>query len=499
MSDEESFVILGSSPTPSMEAYSSVNNIPIKRDNSKLTKDCSIENELKKISLRSHTYNGNIDNSEISNASFSMLSPSLNGINSIPLNRAQTSIQSDKINSAPDPVCNSRHPLGSINLTPNKVASNSLPPNLATKFLLGEINSETIKESVLTQFPSLCTSEPNTGDIIKLQLFINEYEGLKENLRTTNSAMRQHFALIQKWQNDMKAYKEEQREQMAKLRNENAELRTELESKLEIIKVNEEIMKRENADLIQSMSEKTSVINNLSAHIEKLENQQHMSYEIVKNSSKSVESDIEHEYVLASEHKRQLKEIERKLSAVTAENLQFQDMKKMYIDEIDCLKVNLVSAEELLKKAQADINVLKSKDMERGELFEKYEKDKDALRQEVDLLKAQLEVYRTDFEMERTSRENLAGEKEQLISDIKMLQRRNQELTEECARIRSFEAPTTSASPGGKLTLSSRTGPKQETGEFNNKSHHYICPICSVRFTDLTSLEYHIQSCLDKA
>lgn len=37
-------------------------------------------------------------------------------------------------------------------------------------------------------------------------------------------------------------------------------------------------------------------------------------------------------------------------------------------------------------------------------------------------------VYKTDFDIERTSRQDLASEREELLSDLKLLQRRNEEL-----------------------------------------------------------------------
>lgn len=43
----------------------------------------------------------------------------------------------------------------------------------------------------------------------------------------------------------------------------------------------------------------------------------------------------------------------------------------------------------------------------------------------------QLDVYKSDFEMERQSRQDIANEREELLSDLKLLQRRNQQLIDE--------------------------------------------------------------------
>lgn len=40
----------------------------------------------------------------------------------------------------------------------------------------------------------------------------------------------------------------------------------------------------------------------------------------------------------------------------------------------------------------------------------------------------QLEIYRNDFESERKSRQDMASEREEILSDLKLLQRRNEEL-----------------------------------------------------------------------
>lgn len=43
----------------------------------------------------------------------------------------------------------------------------------------------------------------------------------------------------------------------------------------------------------------------------------------------------------------------------------------------------------------------------------------------------QCEVYRTDFELERKQREEMACEREHLLSDIQMLKERNKALVDE--------------------------------------------------------------------
>lgn len=52
------------------------------------------------------------------------------------------------------------------------------------------------------------------------------------------------------------------------------------------------------------------------------------------------------------------------------------------------------------------------------------------LQDQINLSNTQMEVYKTDFMMERQARQEIAAEKELILTDLKMLQRRNQLLTE---------------------------------------------------------------------
>lgn len=140
------------------------------------------------------------------------------------------------------------------------------------------------------------------------------------------------------------------------------------------------------------------------------------------------------------------------LSNAIAEKLEYEDMKKAYIDEIDCVQVNLVSTEELFKAAKAETMELKANNATLKQEVETLEKALAAQKEQMDVINAQvrcgvgfdfqipslisfsicqLEVYKTDFELERTARQEIAGQKEQLAADLQLLQRRNQVLLDE--------------------------------------------------------------------
>lgn len=52
------------------------------------------------------------------------------------------------------------------------------------------------------------------------------------------------------------------------------------------------------------------------------------------------------------------------------------------------------------------------------------------LQEQINFSNTQMEVYKSDFMMERQARQEIAAEKELILTDLKMLQRRNQVLTE---------------------------------------------------------------------
>lgn len=56
------------------------------------------------------------------------------------------------------------------------------------------------------------------------------------------------------------------------------------------------------------------------------------------------------------------------------------------------------------------------------------------LREEANLLREQMELYRIDFEAEKKMRLNIEAEREEILSDLKLLQRRNQQLFDEAKK-----------------------------------------------------------------
>lgn len=138
---------------------------------------------------------------------------------------------------------------------------------------------------------------------------------------------------------------------------------------------------------------------------------------------------------------------------------------KQYVDEINCLKVNLTVSEELVNQLKTDIALLKANDKEKTELFEIYASQRAEMREELDVLRQQVDVYSRDFQLERTAREEMAGEKVQLIDDLRELQRKNHELSELVSKLEERQT---------SLTRQQVTPPKTAS---RVSSCQYLCAI----------------------
>lgn len=71
-------------------------------------------------------------------------------------------------------------------------------------------------------------------------------------------------------------------------------------------------------------------------------------------------SDDEKIAELRKNYEAEIAHLKNELSEAIGEKIAFEDTRQNYIDELDCLKVNLVATEELYKNSAADVAVLKS-------------------------------------------------------------------------------------------------------------------------------------------
>lgn len=126
---------------------------------------------------------------------------------------------------------------------------------------------------------------------------------------------------------------------------------------------------------------------------------------------------------------------------------------------------------------------------------------------DTELLKAQMDLYKSDFEAERESRQKMASEKENLQTDVRTLQKRNQELTQQLEEVRkinpsvyrsatsSSRSSTSRGSTSTVRTTPTRPAPAQPATTGNMV---FTCPKC-MRFScdQYKVMEDHFDFCLD--
>ncbi|XP_038211389.1 NF-kappa-B essential modulator [Zerene cesonia] len=186
---------------------------------------------------------------------------------------------------------------------------------------------------------------------------------------------------------------------------------------------------------------------------------------------------------------------------------------------------------ELLKKAvtkkdspppSASVEQLTAALVARGEEVQALENEIAMLignKEDCDLLKAQVDLYRSDFEAERQSREMMASEKEMLATDLRVLQKKHDELTEHLEQVRraspaiystakakaqakAAQTPKPITSTHRNATASATTvttaGPNAATAATAATKTIYKCPKCLHFSSDQYKvMEDHFDYCLD--
>ncbi|XP_067631999.1 NF-kappa-B essential modulator isoform X2 [Eurosta solidaginis] len=353
---------------------------------------------------------------------------------------------------------------------------------LAVSFIMGQVPADALKASIVSQFPSV-----SLEDCENLKTVFSDYLKMKDLIIQVNGKMNtwlEKKSIMHSLELENRQKLQECQEQIAALRNENLKLKCEMDAKIN--------------ELTEQLSEKTALILKMRTQIEKLEAQQLASSKVVAQTDKE-DKDFRDKagFIARFEHERIVKNFERNMSQLLAEKLQVSDIQKQYSDEINCLKSNLKASEELVYQLQTDIAVLQSTDAERTAQFVIYTTQRDQMSEEIGVLRQQVDVYTRDFQLERTAREEMAGEKAQLLEDLRALQRVNQKLTEQVAnheeRLASIAASQQQQQQGNSLSAAGA----ENTPTIQTATGH-ICPICSNTCSSLTALQEHVNQCLDK-
>ncbi|XP_037822939.1 NF-kappa-B essential modulator isoform X2 [Lucilia sericata] len=414
-------------------------------------------------------------------------------------------------------------------------SSNTTPPisvgsNLASSFLMGEVNADVLKTSVYSQFPSI-SMEACAEDVVKLQNMVSEYSVLKNTIKKANITMKQFYNSSLQWKEKMRTMEEEYKQKLNKcheeidvLRKQNQVMESTFKGQIEALEI---ARKKDREETIQDISEKNALIENMRAQIIKLEQQQLASFEFVaQNQSEQKNEQFQQVFITRNEHELKMKQLERQLSEMVASNLDLKDVENQYVDEINCLKVNLTAAEELIKKHRNEIAQLHVLDIERQQQIEKLEQSLGELRvtneeqsERITLLEHQNEVHRKDFEMEQESRQTAVQEKQQILQDLRILQRKNQELIEEHQKIaENYQKRLSTVGTADAMCMSAAAASAQSY--INNPQRPirtlpspssvpaapttappvamHLCPICNKAFRTLNILTSHVNDCIDK-
>ncbi|XP_035793906.1 NF-kappa-B essential modulator-like [Anopheles albimanus] len=528
--EEESFIILGSSPTPSMETISlsagsagppsvasqQVASPPPSLKRSTLVSKLETSTQLDSTTYSLLTTNGGVqqDDQQQQQAMKSLLSDSSNSMfvaSVIDAQSQQNSLRSieNKENCVP------RDGPRAFELGPSPTAS----------FVLGETRS-----LLLQQFPSLAQASMSAEEMRLLQKLSSEHGQLKESLQRANVAMRKNFASIQQLQDETKTRRcqlesriDEQQQQIEQQEAEigrlkealvaaetvaaerekekeaiRAELQTELEEIRRVREMEQKEAQQEVDELRKVASERQAVIQNLASKIENLELQ--IKGFVVVNTNQPEAGDGNAKFVPIETHQEQVKALERRMSVEVAKNLEFEDMRKLYVDEITCLKANVQAAEKVYTASRIDMQKLYDELKERDTTIEKLRADVQAATDQIIVLGAQSEIYQKDFEAERTAREQLASEKSRILAEFEVLQRQNAELTAPRSAQEQTHTAETAARMVQLATEAANPAPRGEPSPPVERDTEPLsllrCPLCLKGFRDFGTLQNHASDCM---
>uniref|UniRef100_A0A1I8Q7E0 Uncharacterized protein n=1 Tax=Stomoxys calcitrans TaxID=35570 RepID=A0A1I8Q7E0_STOCA len=216
-------------------------------------------------------------------------------------------------------------------------ASSSNNNSLASSFIMGEVNADILKSSVYSQFPSI-SMQASAEDVVKLQTMFTEYVQLKTTLEKVNNTMKLFYTNSLEWKekmNTMESHYKQQlnvcQNQIEALRTENLQLRKSIEEQVEQTKAVDLARQKDRDDMIRTISEKTSLIENMRAQIVKLEKQTTTTFEFLpKQKTDETENNFDEIYISRGEHDIVVKDLNRQLSELLATNLDVKDMVSLW-------------------------------------------------------------------------------------------------------------------------------------------------------------------------
>ncbi|XP_055701445.1 NF-kappa-B essential modulator isoform X2 [Phlebotomus papatasi] len=465
MCDEESFVILGSTPTPSMECLAQSYATDLGSEEFSSLPEVSAAPGSKNASLvEEEGAVGGVSKEE-------SIATSSDATDSVKVAIEPPKVPETEVLSPPSFQLNSTVTQASLVNWPE---TSQAPQSLSTSHF-----------NIYSEFPSMKGQNIASQDLSKLENFYCEHNQLKENLLNSNRCLRQYFALAEKWQNEIRDFKRQQDVYQTHVVGENERLRgvvEQLEGRLREKNGELEGIRAENRQAIEALSEQhdrelqelreelkglrevrdSGEKSTADAEIKWRQEMAHLEFSMGEKLrvAEMKESQWHQEVAgLTEKFSGEMHEMRQRLAQETARVAQLEEQCRNFHAENDALKVNLVSAEEVNRMLRADS----------ADALQKVE--------QIEAFKMQAELFERDFEAERAARTVLAGEKEQLLADLRLLQNRHEQLIGEMESMRN-----------------PRSGyPHPES----QRSRQFRCPVCSRLFLDLSTLNSHVNDCLD--
>lgn len=299
------------------------------------------------------------------------------------------------------------------------------------------------------EFPSLSNANLTEEDLNKLQTIVAEHQQLRENLVKANGVIKTYFSAVERWQNDVKQSKETDRKNISLLMESNQKMQQELR------RMQEELEEEKNNKSLARSTSDVAMATAVSHEIGTLKQE----LERARDATKDMVP------------RQQYKNVERQCSQLLAENLQFKDMEQQYIDTINCLKVNHASTEELVRMGQMDLNAER-------EANQKLAREVNQLREENQVLIQQAEIYKKDFEAERDARQQMAGQKDEVLSELN--------------RLRMMLVQASNGQPS-QMMMGHQPSPPPPAHQFGLV--RYTCSSCYCIFSSQQQLSQHLPQC----
>lgn len=255
-----------------------------------------------------------------------------------------------------------------------------------------------------------------------------EHQQLRDNLVKANAVIKSYFTAVEKWQNDVQVSRDTD---------------------------------HRNSTLLMQHNQK------LQQQVHRLQDELEEAAAKNKRPVAAAASAVDQSETMVS--RATYKAVERQCSQLLAENLQFKDMEQQYVDTINCLKVNQASTEELVRMGQQDVSAERAGNR-------KLMGDLNAVREENQVLVQQAEIYKKDFIAERDARQRMAGEKEEVLTELNRLRMMLQ-----------------AGQPGTAQQQMQMQLQQQQQGHCGLV--RYTCPSCYSQFGNQQMLSQHMPQC----